>query len=490
MCDIHTVFLKKVRKIVKMMSKKVGKVHFYRYYWVRKVYILCSRGDFMLKRKVQSTIESWIQNGKDALLIAGARQIGKTYIIRELLERHGDYVELNFFERPELVELFQSAKSTKDLLMRIRLIVDKELKPNETIIFLDEVQRYPDMVTWVKFLVEEGSYRYIMSGSLLGVELKDIRSIPVGYLRVLDMYPMDLEEFLVAIGMKEEILTHVKSCWKEKVTVDEFVHEKLLDVFYLYLIVGGMPEAVQTYIDTNDITKVQMVHEKIIRAYKWDFSQYEKDKKLSLSEIYDAIPGELEEKNKRFFINHIAGKETFDKVKNDFLWLKNAGVAIPVYNVQELRKPLVMSEKRNLFKLFYLDIGLLTSRYPMLVKQQLLMRDRSIKNGGLFENVVAQELHSKNISERYYNSKNQGELDFVIELDGEIVPLEIKSGKDYKKHSALKNVLGSDKNSVKSAIVFSNKNLEKKGNIVYAPIYMIMCIQPQKIESIIYTIEI
>lgn len=444
----------------------------------------------MLRRKVQPLIEEWISNGKDALLITGARQTGKTYIIRELLKQNGDYIELNFLERPELVSLFESAKSTKDLLMRISVAAERELKPTETFIFLDEIQRYPDIITWIKFLVEEGSYRYVLSGSLLGVELKDIRSVPVGYLRILDMYPMDLEEFLTAIGFQQKVFQHIKESWDERTAVDEYVHEKLLDAFYLYLIVGGMPEAVQTYIDTNDMAKVAAIHDKIIRAYKWDFSQYERNKKLKLSEIYDAIPGELEEKNKRFFINHVAGKVEFDRVKNDFLWLTNAGVAIPVYNVQELRKPLVMSEKRSLFKLFYSDVGLLTSRYPATVKHQILRRDTSIKNGGLFENAVAQELHAKNVSERYYNSKKQGELDFVIEVNGEIIPLEIKSGKDYKKHSALHSVLDSEKNSVEFAIVFSNSNLEKNNQILYAPVYMVMCIEEQKLDDTTYSIHI
>ena len=445
---------------------------------------------FMLRRKVQPQIEEWINNGKDALLITGARQTGKTYIIRKLLDENCDYIELNFLERPELIDLFETAKSTKDLLMRISVAAERELKPGETFIFLDEIQKYPDIVTWIKFLVEEGSYKYIMSGLLLGIELKDIRSVPVGYLQVIDMYPMDLEEFFSAIGFQQEIFKHIERCWNERIAVDEYIHEKLLDAFYLYLIVGGMPEAVQVYIDTNDIAKVTAIHDKIIRAYRWDFSQYEQDKKLKLSEIYDAIPGELEEKNKRFFINHVAGKVEFDRVKNDFLWLKNAGVAIPVYNVQELRKPLVVSEKRSLFKLFYSDVGLLTSRYPAIVKHQVLRRDASIKNGGLFENAVAQELHAKNISERYYNSKQQGELDFIIEVDGEIIPLEVKSGKDYKKHSALQNVLNSDNNSVESAIVFSNNNLEEEGHILYAPIYMIMCVREQKMTDTIYSIQI
>ena len=423
----------------------------------------------MLKRKVQLQIEEWIANGKDSLLVTGARQTGKTFIIRELLKRSGDYVELNFLERPELVDLFETAKSTKDLLMRISVVAEKELKPGQTFIFLDEIQRYSDIITRIKFLVEEGSYRYILSGSLLGVELKDIRSVPVGYMK--------------------EIISQIKHCFDERNAVDEYLHKKLIDAFYLYLIVGGMPEAVQTYIDTNDIAKVASVQEKIIRAYKWDFAQYQEDKKLKLTEIYDTIPGELEEKNKRFFVNHVAGKIEFDRVKNDFLWLKNAGVVIPVYNVQELRKPLIMSEKRNLFKLFMSDIGLLTSRYSSQVKYQILQKDKNIKNGGLFENVVAQELAAHGVKTWYYNSKKHGELDFVIESEGHVIPIEVKSGKDYKKHNALNNVLANDAYNAEKALVLYDGNLVCKENITYMPVYMASCIRDNKPESMIYSLR-
>ena len=443
----------------------------------------------MLKRKVQLQIEEWIANGKDSLLVTGARQTGKTFIIRELLKRSGDYVELNFLERPELVDLFETAKSTKDLLMRISVVAEKELKPGQTFIFLDEIQRYSDIITRIKFLVEEGSYRYILSGSLLGVELKDIRSVPVGYMRIVDMYPMDLEEFYTAIGFGQEIISQIKHCFDERNAVDEYLHKKLIDAFYLYLIVGGMPEAVQTYIDTNDIAKVTSVQEKIIRAYKWDFAQYQEDKKLKLTEIYDTIPGELEEKNKRFFVNHVAGKIEFDRVKNDFLWLKNAGVVIPVYNVQELRKPLIMSEKRNLFKLFMSDIGLLTSRYSSQVKYQILQKDKNIKNGGLFENVVAQELAAHGVKTWYYNSKKLGELDLVIESEGHVLPIEVKSGKDYKKHNALNNVLANDAYDAEKALVLYDGNLVCKENITYMPVYMASCIRDNKPESMIYSLR-
>lgn len=304
-------------------------------------------GDFMLERSAKKYIDSWIQSGRDALLITGARQIGKTYLIKECLRESGvPYVELNFIDQPELVTLFGGARDAKDLLMRLSLVTKQPLEKGRTIIFLDEVQEFKDIVTRVKFLVEDGSYRYIMSGSLLGVELNDLRSAPVGYLRVCDMYPMDLCEFMVSVGVNQNVIDTLKECFTQRRPVDSFVHEKMLDVFNLYLIVGGMPEAVNTYVETNDLAKVAEVHEKIVRLYRSDFTKYETRYKLKLQEIYDAMPGQLDQKNKRFQINSIGKGLSYDRVANDFLWLKDAGVAIPVYNISEPKLPLVISEKR------------------------------------------------------------------------------------------------------------------------------------------------
>ena len=367
---------------------------------------------------------------------------GKTYLIRECLkESKYDYVELNFIERPELVELFENATNAQDLLMRLSLITDKQLNKGNTIIFFDEIQEFKDIVTRIKFLVEEGSFRYIMSGSLLGVELNDLRSAPVGYLRIEDMYPLTVKEFMKAVGIKENILEMLEECYKKQQQVDEFVHKKMLDVFYLYLIVGGMPEAVAVYTETNDLARVAAVHQKIMRLYKADFTKYETTYKLKLREIYDSMPGQLDSKNKRFKINTLGKGLNYDQVANDFLWLKDAGVAIPVYNINEPKLPLIISENRNLFKLFFSDVGILTNQYSDQVKIAILNKEKSINNGALFENVVAQELLANGFNLYYFNNKKQGELDFVIELDGKVTPLEIKSGKDYKKHCALENVL-------------------------------------------------
>ena len=422
----------------------------------------------MIKRYIQSEIERWIQDGNNALLVTGARQVGKTYVIRNCLKNQNvNYIEFNFIEQPELVQLFKNSTDTKDFLMRLSLVANKPLSKG-MIIFFDEIQEVKDFITKIKFLVDDGTYKYVLSGSLLGVELNGLKSAPVGYMQILDMYPLAFHEFVDALGIQKNIIDILEECYKERKTVDEFIHKKMLDIFNLYLIVGGMPQAVSTYLETNDLNRVSQVQQDITRLYRFDFSKYEERYKLKLKEIYDALPGQLDEKNKRFQLNKVGKGMSFNKVENDFLWLKDAGVVIPVYNVSEPKLPLMISENRNLFKLFMSDVGLLTNMYSDYVKMAILNHESSTNNGALFENVVAQELNSKGFSLYYYNSKKMGELDFVVELDGEILPLEIKSGKDYKRHSALNNVLSTENYNIKKALVFSETTHYLMLNVYYS----------------------
>lgn len=444
----------------------------------------------MIKRHIQSKIYKWIQDGNNALLVTGARQVGKTYVIRNSLKKNNiNYMEFNFIEQPELVELFKNSTDTKDFLMRLSLAADKPLSKG-MIIFFDEIQEVKDFITKIKFLVDDGTYKYVLSGSLLEVELNGLKSAPVGYMQILDMYPLDFHEFVDALGVQENIIAILEKCFIERKTVDEFIHKKMLDIFNLYLIVGGMPQAVSIYLETNDLNRVSQVQQDITRLYRFDFSKYEEKYKLKLKEIYDALPGQLDEKNKRFQLNKVGKGISFKKVENDFLWLKDAGVVIPVYNVSEPKLPLMISENRNLFKLFMSDVGLLTNMYSDYVKMAILNHESSINNGALFENVVAQELNTKGFNVYYYNSKKMGELDFVVELDGEILPLEIKSGKDYKRHSALNNVLSTENYNIKKALVFSQGNVEVKDKRIYLPIYMIMFLKNKKLNNSVYKIDL
>ena len=445
----------------------------------------------MICRKAESEIKDWIEKEKKALLVTGARQIGKTYLIRECLKSSGfPYVEFNFVEQPELISLFETSSSTQELLLRMSVVSGKSFEPGRTIFFFDEVQECKEIVTRIKFLVDEGRYRYIMSGSLLGVELNDLRSAPVGYMRILDMYPLDFGEFIKAVGVQEKTIALLKECFENRTVVDTFVHQKMLDIFYLYLVIGGMPEAVDVYLKTNDLNKVGRIHEDIIRLYKKDFSKYEKEHKLKLQEIYDAMAGQLNSKSKRFHLNTLGAGMNYDRVVNDFLWLKDAGVALPVYNIQEPKLPLKMSENRSLFKLFFSDVGLLTSQYSNDTKIKILTKDSGINNGALFENAVAQELISKGMYVYYFSSKKQGEIDLVIERNGVVCPIEVKSGKDYKRHSALENVLSEKNYDIQEAFVFSNANVETVGKRIYMPVYMCMFLEDIPLEDSVYKLDL
>jgi uncharacterized protein len=430
----------------------------------------------MLFRKIQKQIENWIAYGKDALLITGARQVGKSFIIRETLKAKAvDYFEFNFIKQTKFLDIFKSAieDDADTFLLALRVAANKQLKDG-TVIFFDEIQECKEIVTIIKFLVEQGKFKYVLSGSLLGVELTDLRSAPVGYLSTIDMYPMDFEEFLVANGLGDNVIDELKNCLTNLTPVNDFVHDKIIDAFYKYLIVGGMPEAVQTYLVSNDFVQVSKVHEKIQRDYKRDFTRYEKSMKLKLIRTYDLIPSELNSHNKRYIYTNLDKELRFDRYENSFNWLIDAGVSLPVYNVTEFEIPLEASKKSNLFKLFLSDVGMLTTAYGSATILRLLDKGKDINCGSMFENAIAQELTAHGFMNYYFNNKKHGEVDFLIEYNNELLPIEVKSGKDYQKHSALTYFMST--RQFKNAIVFSNFNVSEKDKIVYLPIYMIMFI--------------
>ena len=430
----------------------------------------------MLYRKVQKDIEKWLNDGHDALLITGARQVGKSFLIRETLKKNKiNYVEFNFIQNPNLLEIFNSAlKNDSDrFLMELEVASNKNLT-KDTVIFFDEIQECKEIVTVIKFLVENGKYKYVLSGSLLGVELRDLRSAPVGYMRTIEMFPMDLEEFLIANKLSEKILNYLKDCFDKKLQVSDFIHKRLIDAFYKYLIVGGMPEAVDAFIRTNDLNEVSTIHKKIWQDYKKDFTRYEEKYKLKLISIYDLIPAELNSKNKRYNFSNINKQLKFARYENNFNWLIDAGVSIPVFNVTEYQIPLEASKKSNLFKLFLSDVGMLTTFYGSATILKLLDNGNDVNCGAMFENAIAQELRAHGFKEYYFNNKKHGEVDFLIEYNNQLLPIEVKSGKDYQKHSALSYFMSTHR--FDNAFVLSNYNVKVENNITYYPIYMIMFI--------------
>ena len=441
-------------------------------------------GDIMLHRKIEKSIIDWIEKSKKALLIDGARQVGKTFIIRNVLvNKNCEFVEFNLLKTPELIPLLKNSESVDDMITNLSLFTDKSFIKGETFIFFDEIQEFKELATKIKFWVDEGSFRYVFSGSLLGVELKNIKSAPVGYLKTMTMYPLDFEEFLQIYNFTDNLKESLYNSFITKTPVNSEVHKRMMNIFNMYLNVGGMPAAVAKFKETKNLSDVIAEHNDIVLQYKKDFTRYEvENKKLLLTKIYDLIPAELNSNNKRFNFSDIKKGLRYERSEDSFIWLASAGVALPTYNVNAPTLPLLLNEKSSLFKLFLSDIGMLTSLYGRATKLQLLSNNEDINNGALYENVVAQELKAHGFKLYYYNSKKFGELDFVIEYNGKVLPIEVKSGKSYQRHSALNNIMEISNYSIQEAFILSNYNVEVKNNLVYYPIYMIMFITDNHID--------
>ena len=430
----------------------------------------------MIARKLDSIIEQHFAHNRSALLLQGARQTGKTVAIRKYAQTHHcDLLEINFYEDTKARTIFEGANRVEDVLLRLSAYTSHSLQPGKTLIFFDEIQKYPDVVTWIKFLVEDGRYRYALSGSLLGVEMKDIRSIPVGFMAVQDVYPLDLEEFARAAGVSDAVMDTLQRAWESRTEIDAIVHDSMMRIVSLYLLVGGMPDVVQTYLDTKDLRQVQVKQKEILRLYHWDIAQYDAADKLYLDEIFDLIPTELNAKNKRFILKDLNEHRQFARHEDGFIWLRDAGTAIPVYNVEEPKAPLLLNKQRNLFKFFQNDVGLLACQYSENILLSILSGQLEINYGAIYENLVAQELLAHGWNLYYYNSKHLGEVDFLLEHNG-VLPIEVKSGKDYNRHKALANILMSDEFDIHEGYVLCNGNLRQDGKVLYLPVYMTMFI--------------
>ncbi len=444
-------------------------------------------GSIFLKRKAETEIRRFLESkDRKSLLVDGVRQSGKSYLIEKLgCEYFKNFIKIDFYSDSLARSIFTTSSNTADIISRLSLLSDTRLEKGETLFFFDEVQECREAVTAVKYLVQEGSYKYILSGSLLGVELYSVKSMPVGYMDSIQMFPLDFEEFCTANGVQESIIASLKKSFENRTEVDAVIHEAMLRLFRLYLVVGGMPGVVVKYLETGNIADAVREQENIIKRYKEDIVKYEAtDRKLRITKVFDAIPGELDDINKRFVLNHVDRQAKAERYENTFEWLKAAGVAIPVYNAEEPVLPLRLSEKSTLFKLFLSDVGLLCSMYADSIQLRLLSGETDINYGAVYENFVGQELHSHGFERLYYfNSRKQGEVDYLIRCGGSVIPVEVKSGRDYKKHHALDRILSNPKYGLKSAFVFSNANVSVEGKVTYYPVYMLMFIVRDRVPS-------
>lgn len=448
----------------------------------------------MLRRKAYQDLLKWKNGTKGkALCIIGARQTGKTTLIREFgKNEYEHFAEINFVTDKKAADVFSGKLTAEEIITNMTAYLQKPLEVGKTLILFDEIQECPEIRSAIKFLVEDGRFDYIESGSLLGVRYKDIKSYPVGFEQMLSMYPLDFEEYLWANGVQEQTIFYLRECYEHKEKVSETVHETLCKLFYSYLVVGGMPQNVQIYVDTHDIAKVILNQRSILDLYRLDITRYaSKNEKLKIKAIFDSISAQLNEKNRRFKINSIHPDARILRYEDSFNWLADAGVALPCYNVTEPQTPLQLNEKRNLFKLYMNDVGLLCASCMENIQFDLLMGNVDINMGSILENAFAQNLKSNGFELHYFDSKKIGELDFVLQKGLSTELLEIKSGQDFKKHPAMNHAMQTEQWKFEHCIVFSKFNVEVENGILYLPWYMIMFFQQQKEpEQMIYEIDL
>lgn len=445
----------------------------------------------MLERKFTKVLEQFLnENQNKILLVNGARQIGKSYLIRYVGKRlFTHFVEINLKEDKEGEQVFASVHTTNDLYMRLSNYYSEPLGgKSDTLVFLDEIQSYPHLMTMLKFLNQEGKYRFIASGSQLGVALSQTPSVPLGSVEIQQMYPLDFEEFLWATGISKEWIANIQAHYKKEEPLDESTHNLLLKRFQYYLLVGGLPDAINRYLEDRNMVRVRMVHKDIHELYRIDASQYDEEHKLKIRRIYDLIPSNLENKKKRIVYKQIENKtgKHFADYADEFEYLSNSGVALEVLAISNPRFPLLESEQKRLVKLYLNDVGLLTHLLYGLNVNAVLQDIRSINLGTVYESVVAQELQAHGFALHYYDNKKKGEVDFLID-DYErlqVLPLEIKSGKDYTEHSALSKFLEAPEYGIERAIVFSNeREIYKKKGVTYMPVYYSMFLHKETADA-------
>lgn len=439
----------------------------------------------MLRRKMTAALLDWKANQPSkAFILLGARQTGKTYTVRQFAREHyADVLEINFLEDRENGAFLAHATSADELASRLSLIAGHELGPN-TLVFLDEVQELGhEIVTLSKFLVDDGRFALVLSGSLLGTRLKGVRSFPVGYARIERMHPLDFEEFCWAMGVPDGLLDQIREHWTSKTPLEETLHTRLVQLFRRYLVMGGMPEAVQAFLDSSrELGSARRVDTDITEQYRYDIVKYAGSRETSILAAFDNIPAQLAKENKRFMLSSVQAAGRYERLKDDFGWLTEAGVALACRLVKEPKYPLVRTLVPERFKLYASDTGVLLAQYPLGAVRGILDGRGDMNFGAVYENAVAQQLQSDGLPLCYYQNNRKGEVDFLIEDSaGNVVPLEVKSGKDYKLHVALNNLLATPDYGVPYAIVFSEANVSREERcgkpIYYMPLYMAFCLK-------------
>ena len=439
----------------------------------------------MLYRKMEALIEAHLtSDSQKILLIDGARQVGKTYLIRYVGQKlFENFIEINLVEDSLGDRLFAETRTVEDLYLQISMLAGERMKQKEnTLIFLDEIQAYPHLLTLLKFLSQDGNFTFIASGSLLGVTLSQTTSIPMGSIRKVRMFPLDFEEFLYANGMSRMAVSAMRKKFEKREALDEATHNKMMDFFRKYLLVGGLPDAVNSYLSDHNIQLVREIQREIHDYYAADASKYDEEKKLKIRRIYDLIPSNMENKKKRVVAKRIEGKKgtRFGDYQDEFDYLVSAGIALNVRAISTPVFPLLESSGKNLLKLYLNDVGILTGLLYGNNIRAVLSDQTSVNLGSVYESVVASELIAHGYQLFYYDNRTKGEVDYLIDDYESLsaVPIEVKSGKDYTVHSALNTFVQNEDYHIKKAFVVSNeRKVTTQGKVTYLPIYDIMFFQ-------------
>jgi uncharacterized protein len=432
----------------------------------------------MLKRKIINELTEWKCSSKNkALLIKGARQVGKTTTVRQFAKaNYKNFIEINFEQTPMAKQAFDGNLDARSILINLSAMGFGPLEPGKTLIFFDEIQSCPKARTAIKFLVEDGQYDYIESGSLLGINYKDVSSYPVGFEHEVSMYPLDFEEFLWACNVSEDVIAMLNDCYEGLRRVPDFLHRQIMEHYRRYLIVGGMPEVVSTYLANEDFNKTITNQKDILAGYRNDISKYAGKDKMLVKSVFDAIPGQLSKQDKRFVLASIEKNASQRKYGAPTQWLADAGMAYYSFNVGAFELPFPSHENLRLYKLFFVDNGLMCAMMLDNIQSKVLTGDVFVNEGALSENYVAGELVKHGLSLNYYDRKSKHELDFVFPEGNKISIIEVKSGSDYKRHLSLDMAQRLFADKINRSIVMSGNNVECEDGIIYLPLYMSMFI--------------
>lgn len=436
----------------------------------------------MLQRKMQYELDKYYDDKapQKILIIYGARQVGKSYIVRETAKRKFEnYIEIDLKDDYEGEQRFSKIKTTKDFYLLVGSLYSNLDNYENTIIFLDEIQFYPHLLTMLKPLNMEKKYRFIVSGSLLGITLKH-SFIPMGAIMEKRMFPLDFEEFLWANNYGKETIDYLKNCFLKREQVNEAIHSHTLRLFQDYLLCGGLPDAVNEYVNNLNVLDMRRVHSETINYYKDDCSKYDEKHKLRIKKIYDLLPSNMVNKVKRIQFKNIEGKtnSNLEQYEDEFDYLFDSGIAIRSRAVSNPVFPLIESNSKNLVKAYFNDVGLLTNLLYKNNIDAVIDKDKGINLGSVYETAAAMELLAHGHELFYFDSKKVGEVDFLINDYNRlnVLPIEIKSGNDQNNFRAIPKLVDKGGNyKISCGYIFGNKNIVmEKGDLVIFPIYLIM----------------